>query len=177
MKKLILLLLCMSSSFIGADELLTAIDRKDFKSVIRIIDQKQYNPALYFEYLTAAQDSLTACRDEHFLQKIKPQPQVIFAAMGLVCATWFGYHPMKDIIYLNNKSFLNIIEMNILNNSWNQLYFSIFVAEIFFTIGQIISYQEVSSEFKRAEAIYKLLIRYRDLFHILNMKQTSKLPT
>jgi len=163
----------MISSSICADALLNAIDKKDQKMVMRIIEQKEYNPALYFEYLTAAQDSLTSARDEFIVQNIKPKSTPFFTTAAILFALWQSYEASSIIINYNTKIYLNPLQLNILNKAWNQIYIAGIGSAILFGMGINSVDKEKEAQLKNAETIYKIMIRCRDLFHMLYLKNIS----
>lgn len=157
MKKFMCALLVMTTSLMNADMLLNAIKRHDLQKVTLLLKQKKYDPSSYVLYINSAREAVEQCRNNQFLQRLKPGIDPLFGAAGtaaIITSLHTVYNMFDKYLDFELKGKpIDDLKSDLLSYiGWN------FLAGIMFGIALVIRDGEIETAYNEAVEIQQLIL-------------------
>ena len=154
MNKFICALLVTLTSMMNADMLLDAINQHNLPKVTILLKQKKYDPTAYVLYMNSACEMVEQCRNNQFLQGLKPGADPLFGAAG-TAAVLASLHCLYNMFdkYMDFNRTDDLKDDIVTYVGWNLL------AGIMFGIARVIRDSEIENAYNEAVKIQQLILQ------------------
>lgn len=157
MKKLLVWILIVTASTTQCDNLLNAIRKHDLEKVTLLLQQKEYAPTNYSQYITAAHKAVERCHNDVQLQSLKSGMGTLLSAAGTaaIVASFHSLYHMydKSIDYQLTGKQIDDLKFDIATFvGWN------FLAGLLFGLAIVIRDNEIETAYNEAVKIQQLIL-------------------